>query len=223
MGFFQRFHKAKPDHSAFGSSRYGSSDMAGSQPGSRDAKAEIFRKFEEVESKKAPSELFVSGAVFDISRRGRDSFLQAVRELDAVKLHNIFINAYLLYINHPEVAGFNSTIVNKNNEDTDPRTWNADVFRLETGDYAALLFMPINNPSFSARIIGIIFNVSDPGNGIHDGYYYCMLNKDETTLSPVYRNKAMTMQGIQKTGEVKGIGFELMNDFLNCITSDYLA
>ncbi len=83
----------------------------------------------------------------------------------------------------------------------------------ENGDYAALLFMPIDNDIYAARIAGIIF--SDSG----DGYYYCMVNKDSETTSIVKRNLAMV--GIKDIGEVKGFGFSLMKGFLGCIKTDF--
>jgi len=54
-----------------------------------------------------------------------------------------------------------------------------------------------------------------------DGYYYCMLNKDANQHSEVIRNKAMA--GIETIGTVNGLGFELMNSFLNCISRNYYA
>ena len=43
-----------------------------------------------------------------------------------------------------------------------------------------------------------------------------MLNKDEDTSSDVMQNKALN--GIEKVGEVKGRGFDLMYDFLACMS-----
>ena len=77
------------------------------------------------------------------------------------------------------------------------------------------IFMPIKSDALAARIAGIIF--SDKG----DGYYYCMLKKDENSNSDVFRNKAE--QGIGKIGEVSGTGFELMHSFLDCIKNNYYA
>jgi hypothetical protein len=74
--------------------------------------------------------------------------------------------------------------------------------------------MPIQNDILVARVVGIIF--SSKG----DGYYYCMLNKDENVPATVNRNKAML--GVEKIGEVKGVGFELMHNFLECISKDFL-
>ena len=73
--------------------------------------------------------------------------------------------------------------------------------------------MPIQHNTVEARIVGIIF--SDKG----DGYYYCMLNKGEDNVSGVIRNKAML--GIGRVGAISGLGFELMNSFLNCMKQDY--
>ena len=64
-------------------------------------------------------------------------------------------------------------------------------------------------------MIGII--LSDSG----DGYYYCMLSKDKEASSAVKRNKAMF--GVSQVGEVKGRGFELMENFLTCIKEDFYS
>ena len=100
-------------------------------------------------------------------------------------------------------------------EDTDYRQWNTDIFPLESGDFAALCYMPVSNNELEARIIGII--LSEGG----DGYYYCMLKKDENETSTVFRNRSI--QGITVAGEVKGRGFDLMHAFLNCIQEDFSA
>ncbi|MBQ7253902.1 MAG: hypothetical protein IJS30_04430 [Bacteroidales bacterium] len=132
---------------------------------------------------------------------------------DAMMLLRLFVNSYSLFLDNPQVVGFTPNMVNRNNNDTNPAMWNADIFQLQPGDYAALLFVPIQHNTLLARIIGIVF--SDKG----DGYYYCMLNKDEGTASDVFRNKSML--GIEKVGSVSGIGFQLMNSFLNCMKQDY--
>ncbi len=105
--------------------------------------------------------------------------------------------------------------VDMEKEDTDYQEWNADIFQLENGDNVALCYIPIQNDELSARIIGIILNE----NG--DGYYYCMLNKDENEPSAVFRNGGFS--GLSLAGEVKGSVFELMNDFLNCIQEDFVS
>ncbi len=176
-------------------------------------KEDMLKLFFEQQMQKAPSEHYASGSVFDISRQNRDMFLQTLQSTDCGSLLMLFVKAYFLFCNHPEVVGFTPDMVNTDNNDTDPRSWNADIFVLPDGDYAALLFMPIQHNTLMARIVGIVF--SDNG----DGYYYCMLNKDNKLFSEVFRNKAMF--GIEKVGEVKGVGFELMHDFLDCIKHDY--
>ena len=161
------------------------------------------------------SERFVSGAVFDSSRLARSNYIEAMQSKDPLAVLTLFINSYRLFIDHPEILGIPPETLNKDNIDTEPGMWNADIFSLRDGDYAALLFMPIKSDVLSARIAGIIF--SDKG----DGYYYCMLKKDENSNSDVFRNKAE--QGIGKIGEVSGTGFELMHSFLDCIKNNYYA
>ena len=174
------------------------------------SKEDILNLFMQQQS---PSGLFASGAIFDISRQGRDAFIEALSSNDVFSLLNLFASAYSLFLENPQVVGFIPEMVNKDNNDTNPNMWNADIFKLQNDDYAALLFMPIQHDIFMARIVGIVF-----GNNC-DGYYYCMLNKDEERLSDVIRNKAM--EGVEKIGEVKGTGFELMYSFLNFIKEDY--
>lgn len=177
------------------------------------SKEEILNMIIEQQKKKSPSEQFTTGPIFDIFRNNRDVFLQAVETNDAFFLQTCFVKSYSLFLANPEVVGFTTTMVNKDNNDTDTRTWNADSVSLPEGDYAALLYMPIQHDTLAARIVGILF--SDKG----DGYYYCMLNKDEGVPSEVFRNKAIL--GIEKVGSVKGFGFELMDSFLDCIQHDY--
>ena len=164
--------------------------------------------FEEI-AQQSPSELFASGAVFDIVRQNRDVFEQIVRSNDALSLQQFFMEAYVLFCTSPEAVGFPSEMVDINNNDTDPRFWNADTFNLENGEAAALCYLSIQSDSLEARIVGIV--LSDQG----DRYYYCMLSKDEDVFSDVMQNKAL--DGIAKVGEVKGRGFELMYDFLGCM------
>ena len=78
-----------------------------------------------------------------------------------------------------------------------------------------MCFMPIDDQTYEARIIGIVLGQKG------DGYYCCNLNKDENASSEVMRNKAI--HGIEKAGEVKGRGFPLMNAFLSCIKQNYYA
>lgn len=176
-------------------------------------KEDIIKMILEQQSQRSPSEQFASGAVFDISRQQREAFWQMVRSNDVKSLWRLFANAYDLFLGNPGIVGFSPNMVNPDHNDTDPRTWNVDIFNLSNRDYVAMCFMPIQHETFAARIVGILF--SDTG----DGYYYCMLNKDESISSDVLRNKAI--YGVEKIGEVKGLGFELMNDFLDCIKKDY--
>lgn len=172
----------------------------------------LFKMIIEQETRKSPSEHFASGAVFDISRQNRNAFKQVLSAND-LSILELFVNSYMLFLNNPQIVGFTPVMVNKENNDTKPETWNADVFKLQSGDFAALLFMPIQHETLTARIVGIIFGEQG------DGYYYCMLNKDGDVFSDVMRNKGML--GIETVGEIKGVGFEMMNSFLNCITNDF--
>ena len=95
---------------------------------------------------------------------------------DVFSLLNLFASAYSLFLENPQVVGFIPEIVNKDNNDTNPNMWNVDIFKLQNDDYAALLLMPIQHDIFTAGIVGIVF-----GDNC-DGYYYCMLNKDEERL-----------------------------------------
>lgn len=182
-------------------------------PESNIRKDEIYQMLFEMMSMRAPSDQFVSGAVFDISRQYRDAFMQAIRSNDLMLLLKRFKDAYMLFLNNPQVVGSTPDMVKRDNDDTNPQDWNLDLFDLQSGDSAVLLFMPVQNETLTARIVGIIF--SDKG----DGYYYCMLNKNESIPSNVIRNKSIF--GIEPVGEVSGIGFELMHDFLNCIEHDF--
>lgn len=176
-------------------------------------KEDLFRKILEQQSQKSPSEHFASGAVFDISQITRASFLKTAQSKDAIQMLKLFTDAYFLFLNKPEIVKFTSAMIDKEKNDTDPKTWNVDIVELQKGEYAVLLFMPIQNEMYSARIVGIVF--SDNG----DGYYYCMLNKNETTFSEVFRNKAF--DGIEQIGVVKGSGFDLMNCFLECMKKNF--
>lgn len=156
-----------------------------------------------------PSELFASGAVFDIVRLNHETFEQVVQSSDAYALLQFFSAAYSLFCENPEVAGLPSGLFDRNNEDTNPAYWNADLCTLSNGDVAALCYMPVQSDSVEARIFGIV--LSDQG----DRYYYCMLGKDEDAYSDVMQNKAL--YGVEKVGEIKGSGFELMDAFLACM------
>lgn len=177
-----------------------------------DSRENLFKMIIEQETRKSPSEHFASGAVFDISRQNRNTFKQALSAND-LSILELFVNSYMLFLNNPKIVGFTPVMVNRENNDTKSETWNADVFKLQSGDFAALLFMPIQHETLTARIVGIIFGEQG------DGYYYCMLNKDGDVFSDVMRNKGML--GIETVGEIKGVGFEMMNSFLNCITNDF--
>lgn len=177
-------------------------------------KEDIFRKIFEQQAQHAPSESFASGTVFDLSKQNREMFLDVLHSKNAMALQQLFVNEYALFLGHPERVGFNSQMVNKCITDTNPFEWNADIVELADEMYAALLYMPVQNSDISARIVGIIF--TDYG----DGYYYCMLHSDaENVSSKVYRNNGRF--GVHKIGEVKGLGFELMNSFLDCIRDDF--
>ncbi|MBE7018874.1 MAG: hypothetical protein E7413_03230 [Ruminococcaceae bacterium] len=177
-----------------------------------DSKEEIYQDIMQDVSEKSPSELFASGAVFDITRQNHDEFVKIVNLSDALALQKFFTNAYTTFCNDPQVVGFAPSMVDKSRNDTSPATWNTDIMTLSSGEMVALCFMPINNDVHEARIIGIV--LGDSG----DEYYYCMLDKDEDVSSDVMQNKAML--GIEKIGEVKGRGFELMNNFVECIDNN---
>lgn len=76
-----------------------------------------------------------------------------------------------------------------------------------------MLYIPVENEDITARIVGIIFSDTE------DGYYYCMLSKDEEASSEVLRN--MGWDGVHPAGNAEGRGFELMDSFLECITTDF--
>ena len=167
-----------------------------------------------LKSQETPSEQFVSGALFDLSRSARKYFIEAIHsESDAMELLKLIMNLYEMFLDQPQLVELAPFMVDRNKNDTNPLTWNTSVFELGNGDFAALLYMPIENDILAARIAGIIF--SDGG----DGYYYCMLNKDSETASVVKRNMALFMT--EDIGEVKGFGFSLMNGFLDCIKADF--
>lgn len=174
-----------------------------------DSKQDIMKMIMQNMMQKTPSEHFVSGAVFDITRQNHDSFVTIINSSDAMSLKQFFASAYTSFCNQPQIVGFSPSMVDAARNDTDPGTWNADIVNMPLGEKAALCFMPVNNEEFAARIIGIVL-----GND-GDRYYYCMVNKDETVYSNVIQNKAML--GIEKIGSVKGLGFELMNSFVECI------
>ena len=161
------------------------------------SKEDIIKKMLEQQSQRSPSDQFASGAIFDISNKKRDAFEQIVRSNDALSLRKFFADCYSSFLTNPEIVGFIPSMVNKNNNDTSPETWNTDIFNFSDGDCVALLFMPIQNDSLAARIVGIV--VSQKG----DGYYYCMVNKDGNLFSNVMRNKAI--HGVEKSEKLKGL------------------
>ena len=161
----------------------------------------------------APSEMFASGAVFDIYRQYRDEFKEVFDSGDPMLIWGVFAQAYDMYLEHLDENDFFG-MIDVNVDDTDPMEWNTDIFNLSEGDTAALLFMPVkNNDTIAARIVGIVTSDKE------DGFYYCMLNADENITSDVKRN--MSLAGVKYIGEVKGRGFELMNSFLECIKDDF--
>ena len=167
-----------------------------------------------IKSQETPSEQFVSGSLFDISRSARKYFIKAIHsESYVMEIHNLLINLYEMFLDNPQLVELAPSMVDRNKNDTNPLNWNTSVFNLGNGDFAVLLYIPVENDILAARIAGIIF--SDCG----DGYYYCMLNKDSETASVVKRNMALFMA--EDVGEVKGFGFSLMNGFLDCIKADF--
>lgn len=173
------------------------------------SKEEIFKMVFDRMGQESPSKEFASGAIFDIVRKNRDIFVEIVRSNNAITLHDFFAKAYMLFCKNPQIVGLPPATININKNDTNPAMWNADTFSRDSGEVIALCYMPIVNETLEARIIGIVIT----GKG--DRYYYCMLNKDTNTFSDVIQNKAWL--GLEKVGEVKGRGFELMNSFLKLI------
>lgn len=174
-----------------------------------ESKEDILKKMLEQIRQQTPSDHFASGAVFDIVRQNHDIFEHIVLAKNALDLKVFFTKAYMLFCDQPQIVGFSPAMVDSSKNDTDPRMWNTDIFQLESGDSIALCFMPVQHDTLLARIVGIV--LSDKG----DRYYYCMLSKDTDTFSDVIQNKARL--GIEKVGEVKGLGFELMNSFVDVI------
>lgn len=176
------------------------------------SKEEFFRMVLEQMCQKTPSEHFASGAIFDIVRKDHSSFEQLVRSKNPVALQNFFVNAYLLFCKNPEIVGLTPAMVDIKKNDTDPLTWNADIITSSSGEAIALCYMPIQHQTLEARIIGIVIGSEC------DRYYYCMLNKDINMLSDVMQNKVML--GVEKVGEIKGRGFDLMNSFVVCMNKN---
>ena len=164
--------------------------------------------------KQPPSQRFASGAVFDLVRQHHRKFEEIIHSGNVLQLWKFFTEAYIFFCRNPQSVGFLPLNVTKENIDTDPRKWNADLFTLEHDCAAALCFIPITSDVYLARIIGIITGSKG------DGYYYCMLKKDVNAFSDVIRNMASPCV-FPTVGTVKGRGFELMNSFLECIKADY--
>ncbi|MGN0747349.1 MAG: hypothetical protein ACI4ML_11785 [Aristaeellaceae bacterium] len=189
-----------------------------SKPSSLDntnSREELYNNLLKQMALRTPSDLFVSGAVFDFTRLQHDVFEKIVRSGNGPMLERFFMDAYILFWHNPSIVGMPKNFVIEGENDTNLKSWNFDIFPFQNGDVAVLCFIPIQNNSLEARIIGII--LSEFG----DGYYYCMLNKDKSAASTVIRNKAM--HGISHVGEVKGRGFELMKSFLSCIKNDFYS
>ena len=140
------------------------------------SREDLFRALMEQMAQKSPSHHFVSGGVFDMVRQQHGTFEQLLRSRDVAGVLGFFANAYITYCDTGGAGLAIPGIINVQYDDTDPRMWNADIFPLNNGDYAALCFMPVNDEAVEARIIGIILSQSG------DGYYYCMLNKDASAL-----------------------------------------
>lgn len=168
--------------------------------------------------KRPSSEVFATGAVFDLSRKYRDHYIKALQASNVPEVFGLFRSTYALFLDQPEVIGMNQNMFNRNSADTDPLKWNAGLSSGRGGDSIALCYMPVQSEKISARIFGIIFNQS--GDEKKDGYYFCMLNKaPQTRESEVLRNTGSAPH--QKIGTIKGSGVDLMNAFLDCINADY--
>lgn len=202
MGFFEIFRKNKKD-------------VQKDRKQEQASKEDIIHRILEKQANESPSKRFASGAVFDIVRQNRMTFLQSIQAKDVLSLKMLFVNSYMSFLANPEIVGLSPNMMNNAASDTDPQTWNVDIVRLPNGNDAALLFIPIQNDEIEARIVGIVFDDNE------DGYYYCMLNKDESKASIVYRNCAW--QGIRQIKEINGRGFELMNKFADCISIDFCS
>lgn len=219
--FLKKKKPAAPTSSAnTGRSSVSASSPASARPGqasdsdfSGKSKDDIIKMILQQQAQRSPSDIFVSGTVFDLSRSLRDMFLEALRSNNAFQLLNLFQQCYAFFLDHPEQAGAFPGTVKKVLNDTNPAAWNADIIPLLNGDLAALLFMPVQDISIDARIVGIVFSTRG------DGYYYCMLPKGEASAAEVVRNKAML--GIETVGSVSGRGFELMDRFIACIKKDF--
>ena len=209
MGLFDIFRKRTSESGTVASDTTPENAAASS-------KEDIYKKIFEQMSKQSPSRHFASGSVFDVVRQHHDVFEKIVRSKNVMAIQRFFATAYLSFCNDPSSAGVaNADIVDKSKNDTNPSLWNTSVYTLEDEDMAALCYMPVKDNAIEARLISIVLGQ----NG--DGYYYCMLSKDESEASDVMRNKALL--GIEKAGEVKGRGFGLLDAYLECIKSNYYS
>lgn len=160
----------------------------------------------------APSEYFATGAIFDISKMYRKDIKEIADSYDVATLLSFWSIVYVEFCESLKENEIALMMVDTNINDTNYAEWNADIITLESGEKMALCYMPIENEKYDARIFGIVIGEEE------DRYYYCMLNKGEDVSSEVYRNKGLS--GIEKTGEVKGRGFELIDAFKECIENE---
>ena len=185
------------------------------------SKKEIQKKIIQIITARAPSEIFASGAVFDISRLQRDRLLYIVHSMDTIALHLWFFQAYTILMTQPEVINVPRSFVNKEIEDINPKDflkdWVTAIYNTPHGERIAYCYISIRNEIYTARMIGIVLHEDKD----KDAYYYCMVKKDEEEQSEVKRNLAVHGLGTKKVGEIKGKGFELEDRFLNCIQLDY--
>ena len=161
------------------------------------------------------AEVFATGALFDASRILRESFIKMLIARDISELNCIVRNIFMFLIEKPEAIGVAPILVDRDIIDTEITMWQVSFFKLDTGDFALLLFMPCRNTDLLARASGIIFSM----NGNYDGYYYAVINENGNLPAVVVRN--MAEQGLRVVGEVPGLGFQLMNGFLDCMKRDY--
>ena len=161
------------------------------------------------------AEVFATGALFDASRILRESFIKMLITRDISELNCIVRNIFMFLIEKPEAIGVAPILVDRDIIDTEIAMWQVSFFKLETGDFALLVFMPCRTTDLLARASGIIFSMS----GNYDGYYYAVINENGNPPAVVIRN--MAEQGLRVVGEVPGLGFQLMNGFLDCMKRDY--
>ena len=162
----------------------------------------------DVLGKPPASEVFASGAVFELSRQYRDHFLKALQSSDDRKLFELFRATFTLFMDQPESAGIQETAFNKKNEDTDPLTWIVSSSSAPDGA-VALCRMPVKSKTLSERLAGIVFR--DAG----DRYYYCMLNKDRNMPSEILRYEG-SVPPVQ-AGVISGDDPEAADTFLRCV------